>query len=226
LKEFDERERLPISAVKQYAYCRRRFALIFIDGEWGSNYKIVEGDILHEKVNDPFFNEKRGARHISRSVPVFSDKLNLYGVADIVEFLKDANGIKIGTKPGLWRINPIEYKNGKPEKSGADNFQLCAQALCLEEMFSTKIETGDIYYGKLRKRVSVKLTDELKEKTAAIVGDINSLLESATIPLRPDGQNCSLCSLAEICVPAIFDIKSTNRRTLTAAVTSHMKRMD
>jgi CRISPR-associated exonuclease Cas4 len=211
MKNYDERERISISAIKQYAYCKRRFALMFIDDEWGSNYKIVEGDFLHEKVNDPFFNEKRGSRHISRSVPLYSDTLSLYGVADIVEFIEDDNGVKIGSKPKLWRINPVEYKNGKPEKSGADNFQLCAQALCLEEMFLAKIESGDVYYGKLRKRVTVPLTNELKTKTAEIICEINKLLESAEIPPKPENQNCNLCSLKEICVPTIFDSKSTNR---------------
>jgi CRISPR-associated exonuclease Cas4 len=218
LKNF-EPEQIPISAIKQYVYCKRRFALMFIDGEWGSNYKIAEGDILHEKVNDPFFNEKRGDRHISRSVPVFSDKLNVYGIADIVEFLRDDEcGVKIGGKKGLWRANPVEYKNGKPEKSGADNFQLCTQALCLEYMFSTKIKTGDIYYGKLRRRVEVKLTDELKKKTISIIAEINGVISSKTIPPRPKGQNCSLCSLVNICVPAIFDRKSTNRARIERLV--------
>jgi CRISPR-associated exonuclease Cas4 len=212
MKRSDGRERLPISAVKQYAYCKRRFALMFIDGEWGDNYKITEGDIFHEKVNDPFFNEKRGDRYLSRSIPVFSDRLNLYGIVDIVEFLSDGGGVDIGVKPGLWRINPIEYKNGKPEKSGADNLQLCAQALCLEEMFSTVINSGDIYYGKLRKRVTIPLTDSLKQKTEAIVHEINSLLTSEypQVPSRPEDQNCCLCSLVDICIPSIFDTKESN----------------
>jgi CRISPR-associated exonuclease Cas4 len=211
MKKSDERERISISAIKQYAYCKRRFALMFIDGEWGSNYKIVEGDIFHEKANDPFFNEKRGVRHISRSVPVFSEKLNIYGVADIVEFLQDDNGVCIDSKHGLWRINPIEYKNGKPEKSSADNFQLCAQALCLEEMFSTKIESGEVYYGKLRKRVEVSLTDEVKCQTVGIIKEINTLLDNNEIPSRPENQNCNLCSLFDICVPTIFDNRNSNR---------------
>ena len=212
MKKSEVQERLPISAIKQYAYCKRRFALMFVDGEWGSNYKITEGDIFHEKVNDPFFNEKRGDRYLSRSIPVFSDRLNLYGVADMVEFLSDDSGVEIGVKPGLWRVNPIEYKNGKPEKSGADNYQLCAQALCLEEMFKTSISSGDIYYGKLRKRVNIPLTTELRQKTESAISEINTILstENPVIPPKPENQNCSLCSLAQICVPAIFDVSGTN----------------
>jgi CRISPR-associated exonuclease Cas4 len=211
MKKFDIFDRLSISAIKQYVYCKRRFALMFIDSEWGSNYKIVEGDIFHGKVDDPFFNEKRGDRHISRSVPVYSKRLNLYGVADIVEFISDDNGVEILGKNGLWRINPLEYKNGKPENSGADNYQLCAQAMCLEEMFGLKIKSGDVYYGKLRKRVTVLLAEELKQRTIAIIEEINSLLIEQEIPPRPDGQNCNNCSLVDICVPVIFDKKNSNR---------------
>jgi len=212
MKKSDDQERLPISAIKQYAYCKRRFALMFIDNEWTGNYKTVEGDLFHEKVNDPFFNEKRKDRYFSRSVPVFSDSLNLYGIVDIVEFNEDSEGVKIGTKPGLWRINPIEYKNGNPEKSNADNYQLCAQALCLEEMFSTVINSGDIYYGKLRKRVNIPLTEALKQQTKNIINEINLLLACGTdkIPQRPENQNCSLCSLVNICVPSIFDHSDSN----------------
>jgi CRISPR-associated exonuclease Cas4 len=210
MKESDIRERLPISAIKQYAYCQRRFALMFIDNEWGSNYKIVEGNIHHEKVNDPFFNEKRGDKYYSRSVPVFSNRLNLYGVADIIEFLRDDDGVNIKTKEGLWRINPIEYKNGKPEKSGADDIQLCAIAICLEEMFQTEISSGEVYYGKLRRRVNVPLTAELRSCVENLIERINELLDNPLIPQKPDNQNCSLCSLADICVPAIFDCQDSN----------------
>ena len=100
MKKSDEYDRMPISSLKQYIYCKRRFALMYINCEWGSNYKIVEGDILHSRVNDPFFNEKRGDVYISRSVPVYSEKLNLYGVADIVEFIRDVDGIKLPGKKG------------------------------------------------------------------------------------------------------------------------------
>jgi len=200
MKKYDEgHERLALSAIKQYAYCARRFALMFIDNEWGENYKIVEGDILHKKVNDPFLKEKRPGVRISRSVPVFSDTYDIYGVCDVVEFFE------------CGKINPVEYKRGKPEKSGADELQLCAQAVCIEEMFDTKIETGDLYYGSLRKRATIPITLELRTKTIDTINAINIILGSGAIPPRPTGQNCRLCSLIGICTPKIFDIKSTNK---------------
>ena len=214
MKRFDDSQRLPISSIKQYIYCKRRFALMHIDYQWNSNYKIIEGNFLHKKVDDPFSNEKRGDTHISRSIPVFSDNLNLYGVADIVEFIRDDFGVKIDSKMGLWRINPIEYKNGKPEKSNADNYQLCAVAICLEEMFKTTILTGDIYYGKIKRRVQVDLSEELKNKVLIATKDINSLIDSQTLPPKPENQNCSLCSMIDICMPNIFDNKSNNKEKI------------
>lgn len=204
MKKFEEDERLPISALKQFIYCKRRFALMYINCDWGENYKIAEGDLLHKRVDDPYFNEKRGDVHTSRSVPVFSDRLNLYGVADIVEFIKNENGIELPNKKDRWQINLVEYKNGKPEKSNADNFQLCAQALCLEEMFHTTIENGDIFYGKIRRRVKVELTDNLKSQVRMQVDNMKALLKNQNIPVRDEAQNCSLCSLLDVCIPSAF----------------------
>lgn len=214
MKRIDNNERLPISALKQYIYCKRRFALMHIECQWGSNYKIVEGDFLHKKVDDPFFNEKRGNIHIDRSIPVFSDNLNLYGIADIVEFINDDDGIKIDSKIGKWRINPIEYKNGKPESSNADKYQLCAVSMCLEEMFNATISTGDIYYGKIKRRVLVDLSDELKNNVLKVINEIQILFDNQTLPPKPEDQNCSLCSLIDICMPNIFNNKSSNREKI------------
>lgn len=204
MKKFEEDERLAISSLKQFIYCQRRFALMYINCDWGENYKIAEGDLLHKRVDDPYFNEKRGDVHISRSVPIFSDSLNLYGVADIVEFIKNENGIELPNKKERWSINLVEYKNGKPEKSNADNFQLCAQALCLEEMFQTTIKSGDIFYGKIRRRIKVELTVNLKDQVRMQVDKMKVLLKNQKIPVRDEAQNCSLCSLLDVCIPSAF----------------------
>ena len=203
-------DRIPLSSIKQYSYCKRRFGLMFIDNEFIDNFKTIEGNILHEKVNDPFFKEKRGEKYYSRSVPVYSDRLNLYGIVDIIEFINDKNGVTIPTHKGLWRLNPIEYKNGKPEKSRADELQLCTQTMCLEEMFGTMITSADIYYGRLKKRVNIDLTDELRQTVDRIVADIHDLIEKAIIPEKPENQNCSLCSMIDICMPRIFTKPSSN----------------
>ncbi|MDK2961928.1 MAG: CRISPR-associated exonuclease Cas4 [Eubacteriaceae bacterium] len=204
MKKFEEDERLPISSLKQFIYCKRRFALMYLNCDWGENYKIAEGDLLHKRVDDPYFNEKRRDIYTSRSVPVFSDSLNLYGVVDLLEFIKDENGIGLPHKKERWRINLVEYKNGKPEKSQADNFQLCAQAICLEEMFQTSIESGDIFYGKIRRRMTVELTDCLRSQVRMQVKKMQTLLNNQQIPVKDSEQNCSLCSLIDVCIPSAF----------------------
>lgn len=209
MKSNEEPERFPISSIKQFVYCQRRFALMYIDCEWESNYKIIEGDIMHEKVDDPFFNEKRGDIHITRSVPIYSNILNLYGVADIVEFIKTDIGIEVVGKKGFWKINPVEYKNGKSESSNADNFQLCAQALCLEEMFNTNIQSGDIYYGKIKRRVNILFTDQLKNDVRTCINNMLELLNEQKIPPKPLDQNCNLCSLVNVCIPNSSEIQDS-----------------
>jgi len=194
-------DRIALSSIKQYRYCPRRYGLMYIECAWGSNYKIIEGDILHEKVDDPFFFEKRGDIHISRSVPIFSDTLGLYGVADIIELIKDSQGARLKGKKDLWRINVLEYKNGKPEKSRADYYQLCAQVMCIEEMFKVSIHTGDIFYGKIRRRVTVEITSEMKEEVKRQIKKMRDILESHIVPKKTKNQNCYLCSLIDICIP-------------------------
>lgn len=214
MKKFDDSERIHISAIKQYAYCKRRFGLMFIDCEWGSNYKIIEGDIMHEKVDDPFIKEKRKDVIISRSVPVFSKSLDLYGIADAVEFIKNSEGTRIQGKKDLWGINPIEYKNGKPEKSNADNLQLCAQAIALEEMFGCQIYSGEIFYGSIKRRIKIELTDDLKGRVRDIVEEIRYLFSRQIVPQKPENQNCALCSLIDICMPEIFTKRKTNKQQI------------
>ncbi|MEG2957302.1 MAG: CRISPR-associated protein Cas4 [Christensenellaceae bacterium] len=209
--EFDDLERIPISAIKQYVYCKRRFALMFVDGEWGTNYKIVEGELLHSKVDDPFFNEKRGDIHISRSVPVFSKALNVYGIADLVEFIKADDGVRIKGKEGKWKINPIEYKNGKPEKSKAPNYQIGLVAMCLEEMLNTKIDTADVFYKRIRRRVKIDMTEELRSDIQTKLREMMAIMRTDSLPPMPENQICKLCSLADICLHDIFKTNSINR---------------
>ncbi|MEA4815310.1 MAG: CRISPR-associated protein Cas4 [Lachnospiraceae bacterium] len=210
----EETERIPISSIKQFIYCKRRFALMFVDAQWKNNYKIVEGDLLHQKADNPFLKESRGDLFRSRSVPVYSDRFNIQGVCDIIEFTKCDDGVKIGNKRGLWLINPIEYKNGKPEESEADFCQLCAAAMCLEEMFHTTIKTGDIYYGKLKRRQTIEFSDSLRNKVVWAIDNIAEIIQSQQIPSKPEGQNCSLCSLQDICMPKIFDNTLSIEKTM------------
>jgi CRISPR-associated exonuclease Cas4 len=191
---------------------------MMIDGEWGSNYKIVQGDLLHEKVDNPFYDEKRGDVFRSRSVPVYSDTLNIYGVCDMVEFEKSETGVNIGTREGLWNLKPVEYKNGTREKSGADELQLLAQAVCLEEMFGVKIETGSIFYGKNKRRTEVDFNEQRRDQLAEIIAMMNQVIIKTELLRVPENQNCSLCSLIEICLPRAFKKKRTIEKQIKSLV--------
>lgn len=196
---------IPISFIKQYVYCPHRFSLIAVENLWGNNFKIIEGNIVHEKVNNPFLKEKRKDIIISRSVPVYSKTYNLYGIVDLIEFHKDINGVSLPKRKDKWIIFPIEYKNGKEENSQSDSFQLCAEVLCLEEIFNTKITSGAIYYNATKKRKNIEFTDELKNKTLSIITEMKYIINNNIIVAKKEDQNCSLCSLYEQCIPSILN---------------------
>ena len=212
----DYEHNIPISMIKQYAYCPHRFSLMYLDNVWAENYKIVEGNITHKKVDNPFIKEKRKDTFYSRSVPVYSNELDLYGIVDIIEFTKseDDSAVKVKGKRGKWKINPIEYKNGKKEKSNADALQLCSQAICLEEMFDTKIEFGEIFYNKIKRKFKVEFDNKLRSQVLNIIGLINeSILKNEIIPIREE-QNCNLCSIRDNCLPFAYRNKNLKEKLI------------
>lgn len=214
--DYNNEHNIPISMIKQYAYCPHRFSLMYLDNVWSENYKIVEGNITHRKVDNPFIKEKRKDTFYSRSVPVYSDELDLYGIVDIIEFTKseDDSAVKVKGKRGKWKINPIEYKNGKKEKSNADALQLCSQAICLEEMFDTKIEFGEIFYNKIKRRFKVEFDNKLRSQVLNIIGLINeSILKNEIIPIREE-QNCNLCSIRDNCLPFAYRNKNLKEKLI------------
>ena len=126
---------LQISGIKHFRFCRRRWALVHIEQQWDENALTVSGHLMHERVHDDGFTEKRGRIILSRGMPVRSDRLGITGVCDMVELIRDdENGISIHGREGKYLVNPVEYKHGKPDD--ADLWQLCAQVICLEEMNS------------------------------------------------------------------------------------------
>ncbi|MEG1991124.1 MAG: CRISPR-associated protein Cas4 [Christensenella sp.] len=192
---------VPVSALKQFKYCKRRFSLMYVEARWQENFKITEGNFLHERVDNPFVKEKRGDVILCRSVPVYSRRLQLYGIADLIELHKDAMGCPVKGHRGKFSILPLDYKNGKQEKSGADEVQLCAIAMCLEEMFQTCVGSGAIFYGKTRRRTEVVFDAGLRAETEAVIAEILNTLNNNIVYAVPKEQNCNLCSLVNICLP-------------------------
>lgn len=137
--EYRTDQLLPLSGLQHFVFCRRQWALIHVERQWQENALTAEGRILHRRADDPFFTEKRKDRLIARSVPVASYSLGLSGICDVIEFTASPDGIQLPRREGHWLPAPVEYKRGRPKPEPSDAAQLCAQALCLEEMLLVKI---------------------------------------------------------------------------------------
>ncbi len=195
---------LLLSGIQHMAFCQRQWALIHIEQQWAENVRTVEGKHLHERVDDPFESESRGDLYISRSMPLISHTLKLQGVADVVEYWRvESGGITLPGKSGQWLPHPVEYKRGKPKPDDRDQVQLCAQAICLEEMLGVAIEEGDLFYGETRRRQRVKLDTELRQRTLYLAQRMNSLFEAGVTPPAVQGIHCQLCSLIDLCMPRL-----------------------
>jgi CRISPR-associated exonuclease Cas4 len=198
---YQESDLLSISALPHLVYCERRCALVHIEQAWSENRFTAEGRILHEHVHEQE-SESRGDTYIVRGLKLRSLEHGLSGVADVVEFHRvDSIGIVLEGKRGKWQPFPVEYKRGKPKSDRCDEIQLCAQALCLEEMLATRIKTGALYYGSQHRRVDVCFDEQLRKATKDTAKKLHVLLSSNAVPKAAYGKKCNNCSLLEICMP-------------------------
>jgi len=211
ITEYNEDDFLMLSGIQHFAFCRRQWALIHIEQQWQENVRTVEGNILHERTHDPFFDEKRKDTIITRALNICSRQLGIYGVCDVVEFQKDAGGISLVGRQGKYKPVPVEYKRGKPKSDEVDMLQLCLQAMCLEEMLSCKIEEGYLYYGETRHREKVEFTDELRQKVCDITKEMHELYERRYTPKVKVNKSCKACSLSDICMPKLCSNLSAAR---------------
>ena len=177
-----------ISAIEHYAYCPRQCALIHCDGVWSDNAHTVRGTRAHRRVDGGRHRRERG-RQVLRAIPLWSESLGLSGRADAVEI--EAN-----------RVAPVEYKSGVPHGSAA-NLQLCAQALCLEEMLGISVPVGYVWYGGQRRKIEVILTDELRETVCDVIGEIREQLRTGALPVAPNDSRCGACQLESHCLPGM-----------------------
>lgn len=201
---YQEDELLMLSGIQHIAFCQRQWALIHIEKQWAENLRTVEGQVLHEKADDPYFRETRGDCITTRAVPIASFELGLYGVADIIEFIKTdsaENAVTLPKKQGFWRPKVVEYKRGKPKHIDCDKVQLCAQAWCLEEMFKIKVEKGAIFYGEIRHREEVIFDEQLRNRTKYFSELMHNIFDSQITPQAVYNKGCKMCSLIDICLP-------------------------
>lgn len=205
--KYSEEDYLPLSGIQHFAFCRRQWALIHIENQWAENERTVDGIIMHEKAHSGDA-ESRGDVVIMRALRVFSATLGVSGECDVVEFHRNADGISLNGHNGLWQPYPVEYKLGKPKEHNADEMQLCAQAMCLEEMLCCTIPCGALFYGEPRRRTEVEFTPELRRAVEDSLNEMHDYYKRGYTPKAKPRKGCSACSLKEICLPKMAQRKS------------------
>lgn len=200
---YAEENYLMLSGIQHYAFCRRQWALIHIEQQWAENYRTTAGELMHKKAHDEASFEKRGNLLIVRGLRIASHELGLSGQCDVVEFHQDDDGISLYGYDGKWIPVPVEYKHGSPKENHADELQLCAQAICLEEMLLTAIPDGYLYYGENRRRTHVDFTEELRQKVRKTSDEMHDLFQKGYTPKVRYSKQCKACSLVDLCMPKI-----------------------
>ena len=201
---YREEEWLSLSGIQHYAFCPRQWALIHVEQLWADNLRTVEGELLHQKAHDSSDRESRGDVLIMRGVSIQSRELGVSGQCDVLEFHREERGITLAQKEGTWCPFPIEYKRGRPKENDADRLQLCAQAICLEEMLACKIEKGALFYGETRRREEVTFTPELRNTVHRFFAEMHGYFARGYTPKVKGSKSCGACSLAEECLPKIL----------------------
>ncbi len=189
VKAEDEQERIMISALEHHSYCPRQCALIHIEQTFDENIYTMRGHLAHERVDSEMTRRERGMR-VERALPLWSVRLGLTGRADVVEFHGDTP-------------YPVEYKVGKQREWEHEAIQLCAQALCLEEMFGVPVPAGAVYYCTSRTRREIVIDAALRERVEAMTLATRDLLRAEQLPAAPNDQRCVRCSLLDSCLPAV-----------------------
>jgi CRISPR-associated exonuclease Cas4 len=196
---YTEDDLLPLSALQHVVFCERQCALIHVEQVWDENLFTAEGRIMHERVHERD-GESRGDVRIERGLPLRSLKLGLIGKADVVEFHR--------VHEGKWRPFPVEYKRGKPKADDCDKIQLCAQALCLEEMLGVSVLEGSLFYGKTRHRLDVTFDHALREETEKAAEKVRGIILKGMTPKAKYSKKCKSCSLQVHCMPKLSQKRS------------------
>ena len=172
---YQDAEYLMLSGLQHFEFCRRQWALIHIEQQWAENYRTTAGELMHKKAHEEMSVEKRGNLIIMRGLRISSQQLGLSGQCDVVEFHQDAEGINLQEYEGKWLPVPVEYKRGTKKEGLEDEVQLCAQAICLEEMCMTEIPKGFLYYGENRRTTEVEFDDKLRNHVKDIADQMQNL---------------------------------------------------
>jgi CRISPR-associated exonuclease Cas4 len=217
---FEEDELLMLSALQHIVFCERQCALIHIENVWAENALTIQGEHMHEKVHeDGDRTESRGDVRIARGLPLRSLRLGLSGVADVVEFRRvSEGGIHLDDVHSFWQPFPVEYKRGRPKRERCDEVQVCAQAMCLEEMLGVSIPEGALFYGSTHHRFDVFFDAVLRSETEHTAIRLHELIRSCQTPPAVREPKCDRCSLLEKCMPQLASKSRSVKSYLDTAI--------
>ena len=200
---YNESDYLMLSGIQHFEFCRRQWALIHIEQQWAENFRTTSGELMHKRAHEETSVEKRGKLLIMRGLRIASAELGVSGQCDIVEFHKEKQGVAISGYDGNWNVIPVEYKRGTEKEGREDQVQLCAQAMCLEEMFLTEIPKGYLYYGESKRRTEILFEEELRTHVIEICAEMHALYQRGHTPKVKTSKKCRACSLKDLCIPRL-----------------------
>lgn len=212
-----EDDLLPVSALADLVFCERRAAMHHVEGVWEDNIFTVEGSFMHEKADLEGTTESRGDVRVARGLRLHSLRLGLTGKADVVEFHRMENtaaassdmqttrslAVALSGISGLWQPFPVEYKRGHLRHEEGFEVQVCAQALCLEEMLNVRVPSGALFYGKSARRLDITFDASLRAKTEAAAERLHALFRQGKTPTVRYEKKCEKCSLMSLCMPKV-----------------------
>ena len=201
-----------LSGIEHFEYCQRQWALIHIEQLWKDNGLTTAGTIVHERADDYAQSETRGDLLILRNLRVFSATLGVTGACDVVEFRRSDSGATLSGRDGRWQPYPVEYKHGGAQPyNRAGHYQLCCEAMCLEEMLSCTIPAGAMYYNKNRRREVVEFDEDLRQRVRDDLASMHTLFERGHTPrVRRSKKRCRSCSLVDLCLPELGSSESAS----------------
>lgn len=194
-----EEDYLLISGIQHYMFCPHQWGLIHIEDVWEDNVLTFEGSLLHERVHNPELNESRGDSFTSRAVSVISHKYKIQGVIDLIEFVRDNEGLYIEERQARYKPYLVEYKRGKPKEGLEDEVQLCAQAIAFEEMKECKLDYGFIYYFQINRRIKVVFDHQLRNTVKRLLEEMVYFYSRQETPKPVKMKSCKNCSLTHVC---------------------------
>lgn len=206
-----EEEYLQLSGIQHFVFCKRQWALINIENQWQENYRTMDGRLMHENAHNEEQREKRGDIIITRGLAIFSQNLGISGKCDVVEFHKNVKGVSIFGWEGKWLPFPVEYKRGEPKQDNCDILQLCAQAICFEEMLLCEVSKGALFYGEPKRRTNILFTSELRDEVKRATEEMHRLYKKGYTPKVKPSNACKACSLKEVCLPVLLKNQSVDK---------------